>query len=114
MGFFDNYKDLGGGGKYLKSEEKQVLIDGGIPFEIESLQLDEENQYGPRYVAFCQIPDVESGEPTEGKISFPVGSGADSRDSMLKAMSEYLDSEGAEPVKVKLHKPGRAILLEAA
>lgn len=114
MSFFDSYKDLGGGGTYLKSDEKQFLIENGVVFEITGLAMDEENQYGPRFVAFCAIPNADSGEPEDKKISFPVGSGAESRDSMLRAMEKYLADEGAEPVRVKLTKPGRAILLTPA
>lgn len=111
MSFFETFKDLGGGGSYLKSDEKQFLIENGIAFDIKGLALDEENQYGPRYVAFCDIPNEETGELEERKISFPKGSGAESRDNMLHAMDEYLSGEGAEPVSVKLIKPGRAILI---
>lgn len=115
MSFFDSYKDLGGGGSYMKSDEKQVLIENGVPFSINSLQMDEENQYGPRYVAFCTIPNLTDpkGDEEERKIAFPVSSGADSRDAMLKAMDEFLKN-GGEPVKVKLSKPGRAILIQPA
>lgn len=114
MAFFDEYQDIGGGGKYLSSDEKQFLIDNGIAFEINKLAVDEDNQYGPRYVAFVTVPNQESGEGEERKVGFPLGSGAESRDSMLKAMDRYLQGEDGEPVKVKLSKPGRAILIEAA
>lgn len=108
-GFFDNYTDLGGGGKYLSSDEKLQLIENGITFSIKALTYDADNQYGPRYVAFIDVPAVETGEIEERKIGFPVGSGAESRDAMLKAMDEYLKGDEAEPVKVKLEKPARAI-----
>lgn len=111
--FFDNYTDLGGGGMYLKSDEKQFLIENGVAFDIVGITHDPDNSYGPRYVAFCKIPDPGTGEPEEKKIGFPTGSGVDSRDSMLKAMADYL-GDGGEPVSVKLTKPGRAILIESA
>lgn len=114
MSFFDEYVDIGGGGLWLASEQKQVMIENGIVFQIKGLAIDEDNQYGPRYVAFCEIPNTETGDLEPGKIGFPIGSGADSRDAMLKAMSKYLESEDAQPVFVKLEKPGRAILLVAA
>lgn len=109
-GFFDGYKSTAEGGNYLKSDEKQVLIDQGVIFEITGLTHDPENQYGPRWVAFAVIPSPEEGgEPLETKIAFPTGSGVDSRDNMLTAMAEYFGKDDSEPVKVKLTKVGRAI-----
>lgn len=108
--FFDGYKSTAEGGKYLSADEKQVLIDQGVVFEITALTHDPENQYGPRWVAFAVIPSPEKdGEPLETKIPFPTGSGVDSRDNMLTAMNEYFGKEDANPVKVKLTKVGRAI-----
>lgn len=117
MSFFDNYTDLGGGGRYLGSEDKQFLIDNGVTFHISALTLDADNQYGPRYVAFCSVPNKESGEPEEVKIGFPVSSGVDSRDAMLKQMEVYLKETAANTkpgIAVKLEKPGRAILIVSA
>lgn len=116
MGFFDGYKDIGGGGKYITADQKQFLIENGVSFEITKLVMDPENQYGPRYVAFIVVPDEETGELVEAKLGFPVGSGADSRDAMLKAMEVYLDEddEDKDKVYVQLSKPGRAILLQPA
>lgn len=111
MAFFDNYKDLGGGGRFLSAADKQVLIENGVPFKITGLQFDEHNEHGPRFIAFVLVPDVESGEEEERKIGFPVGSGVGSRDSMLEAMKEYFDGKDSEPVVVKMEKPGRAIFL---
>lgn len=111
--FWSTYKSPAstGSGRYLKSEDKSILIDGGVPFTIDSLYRDDENQYGPRYVAGCTIPDLNgSGDDKEEvKISFPLGSGVDSRDALLTQMEEYLDSDDGEPVEVKLAKTGRAI-----
>lgn len=113
--FFDDYQDLGGGGKFLSKDEKDFLIENGIAFEITAVGYDPDNQYGPRYVAFCNVPHPEEeGEIEEKKISFPTETGVDSRDAMLKAMKDYLTGEDAEPVKVKLEKPGRAILISQA
>lgn len=114
MGFFDNYQDLGGGGSWLKSAEKQVLIENGISFEITKVVRDDENEFGPRWVAFCTIPDEDTGEDTECKIGFPINSGVDGRDTMLGQMSEYLNGDNPEPVIVKLDKPGKAILIVPA
>lgn len=109
--FFDSYTDLGGGGRFLSAADKQVLIENGVPIKITGLMLDEHNEHGPRFIAFALVPDVETGEDEERKIGFPVGSGVGSRDAMLEAMKVYFDSEGAEPVSVKLEKPGRAIFI---
>lgn len=108
--FFDNYKSTAEGGKYLSGDEKQVLIDNGVVFDITALTWEPENQYGARFVAFVTIPPANGdGEPMEAKIPFPFGTNVDSRDNMLKAMQEYFDKEDAKPVSVKLTKVGRAI-----
>lgn len=110
MGFFDGYTSTAGGGKYISSDEKQVLIDNGVSFDITALVHEPENKYGPRYVAFVTVPNPEAGgEPLEAKIGFPTDSGVDSRDNMLRAMDSYFSEDGAEPVNVKLTKQGRAI-----
>lgn len=108
--FFDNYKSTAEGGKWISADEKQVLIDNGVVFDITALTLDPENQYGPRFVSFVTIPNPKEGEePLEGKISFPIDSGVDSRDNMLRAMQEYFGKDDSNPVSVKLTKVGRAI-----
>ena len=114
MAFFDTYVDKGAGGRFLSAADKQVLIENGIPFKITGLTWDPDNEHGARFIAYCSIPDADTGEEESRKIGFPVGSGVDSRDDMLRAMKEYLDGEGSEPVSVKLEKPGRAIFLVAA
>jgi hypothetical protein len=113
--FFDNYQDLGGGGTYMAAPEKNVLIDQGIPFTIDKLAFEAEGPFDgkPRFVAFVTVPDPDTGETEERQISYTKNSGAESRDKMLAAMQEYLDG-GGDPVKVKMYRAGRAILLEAA
>jgi hypothetical protein len=114
QGFFDTYKDLSTGGAFMKKDEKDFLIQNGIAFDITGLQWEDPDEFNDngRYVAFVTVPDAETGEPTERKISFPFGTNVPTRDSMLTAMKEYFDNaEGAEPVKVKLSQPGRAILI---
>lgn len=110
MGFFDGYKDLGGGGVFANPLFKQELIETGKTFQIVGVTHDPENIYGERFVAFCIIPNDE-GEDEEVKIGFPVGSGVGGRDAMLKAMSEYLAGDDPEPIFVKLEKPNKAILI---
>lgn len=112
--FFDGYQDLGGGGKFISSAEKQVLIENGVPFQITGVVDDPLNEYGPRFVTFCLIPDPETGETEERKVGFPTGSGVGGRDSMLAQMKEYLEGEDPEPIYVKLDKPGKAILIVPA
>lgn len=114
MAFFDNYQDIGEGGKYVSGDEKNFLIENGIEFEIQGLTYDAANKYGPRWVLFCQIPNAETGEPEERKLGFQTESGADTRDAMLKAMDDYFHGDNAEPVKVKLEKPGRAVFIRPA
>lgn len=111
MGFFDEYKEIGG--NYVKADEKQVLIDNGIPFQVTAVVADDENKYGPRYVATVLLPDPENGDEAERAISFPKGT-VDSRDRMLNQMMNYLEREDAEPVLVKLDKVGRSILVRSA
>ena len=115
QGFFDNYKDLGTGGSFVKGPEKDFLISNAVAFEITGLQWEDPDEYNEngRYVAFCNVPDAETGEMEERKISFPYGTNVPTRDSMLKAMKEYFDEDG-EPVKVKMAQPGRAILVHPA
>jgi hypothetical protein len=115
MGFFDGYKDIGGGGEWLTPDEKDDLIEGGVPFAITGLTYDENagTQYGPRWVAFIEVPDYEDvndGEFDERKVGFPVGSGAKSRDAMMSAMSEYFDENDGEKVWIKLTRRGQAII----
>lgn len=111
MSFWDNYKEIGG--NFVKAEEKQVLMEGGIPFQITGIALDEDNSYGPCFVATVLLPDPENGEEAERSIYFPKGT-VESRDRMLKQMMEYLDGEDADAVMVKLEKAGRSILIRQA
>ncbi len=110
-GFFDSYKEIGG--NFIGAAEKQVLIENGIPMSISSLVHDENNKFGPRFVATVTLPDPATGEDTERAISFPIGT-VDSRDRMLGEMEKYLDGEDADEVRIKLEKVGRSILVRPA
>lgn len=114
MGFFDQYKGKEGGGSFLSSPSKQFLIENGVPFQITGVAEDPENEFGPRYVAFCLIPDEVDGELQERKVGFPTGTGVSGRDDMLAQMKVYLEDEDGEPIWVKLEKPGKAILIVPA
>lgn len=113
--FFDNYQDLGGGGTFITSDEKQYIIENGVVFSIHKLgkEREEDAKYEPGYIAFCSVPDLNDpeGEVQERKLRVPYGTGVNTRDDMMAAMKEYLESEGSVPVQVKLEKPGRAILI---
>lgn len=111
MGFWDEYKEIGG--NFIKAEEKQVLIENGIPMVVLAVIEDQANQYGPRYVAQVSVPNPETGEDEERAISFPIGT-VESRDRMLAQLTEYLGRPDAEEVTVKLEKAGRSILLRQA
>lgn len=129
MSFFDEYVDIGAsGGAWISTDEKAVLMSEGIPFTITGLADDDENRYGPRFVAFCLVPDPETGEESERKLGFPkvvrdeegnVEGGVESRDRMLNAMKHGegtypgLDN-GGDPITVKLEKVGRAIIIRQA
>lgn len=111
LGFFDTFQEVGG--NFVGAEEKAVLIENGIPLTVLAVVMDEQNKYGPRFVAKCLVPNPTTAQPEERSISFPVGS-VDSRDRMLTAMSEWLRENPEESVTVKLEKAGRAILLRKA
>lgn len=111
MGFFDDYQEIGG--QFMTAAEKQVLIDEGIPFQITAITEDARFDDKERFVVQVLVPDPENGEEQERLIGFQKN-GVDSRDRMLKQMKEYLASDEAEPVIVKLEKVGRAQVLRNA
>lgn len=118
MGFFDEYPQDSGGGLYIKAEEKAEIANAGIPFVVNEVINDDENVYNgkvqPRFVVVLELPDPETGEPTERRLSFPKGTGVDSRDKMLAQLGAYLASDKAEEVTLKLTKVGRAYVLKDA
>ena len=111
MGFWDEYVEVGG--NFIKADEKQVIIDNGIPLRVLAIVEDQQNQYGPRYVAQVVCPNPETDEDEERAVSFPIGT-VESRDRMLAQLLEYLRRDDAEEVVVKLEKKGRSILLRQA
>lgn len=111
MGFdFDKYK--GSGGNFITAAEKLVLAENGIPFTIREIRVvhkfEKEN-----YELTIDVPDPESGDNEERVLSFPIGSGAESRDATLNGMQEYL-AGGGDPVEAKVEKIGRAFFVSAA
>ena len=117
MGFFDTYEDTGGGGVYIKGDEKKVIAESGIPFTVTEVINDDENMYEgkkqPRFVLVIDLPSAQTGEPEERKLSFPKGT-VESRDRMLSQMAAYLATDSPEDVVVKLAKVGRSFILQQA
>ena len=108
--FFDGYKDIGGG-DYVGKDEKDVLIDNGIPFQITDVVYQEESKFGERFVCRVLMPDPESGEEEERLMSFGAGT-VESRDRLLNALTEWLSEADNEPPYVKLSRVGRAVIIE--
>jgi hypothetical protein len=110
LGFdFDAYA---GGGHYISAAEKKALAENGIPFVIQGVRqvhkFDNEN-----YELTILCPNPETAEDEERVLSFPIGSGAESRDRMIAGMVKHFD-EGGEDIAAKLDKVGRAYFLVAA
>jgi hypothetical protein len=118
-GFWDTYKDEGGG-KYLTAPEKAALIDDETVLEITAVRFDEKNQFGgnpaPRYVVTFNVPEglkkVVGGERLAG---FAISDdGESSRDRLLEALTDYIGSKGAEPVFVQMERIGQFVALVKA
>jgi hypothetical protein len=118
-GFWDSYKDEGGG-KYLTAPEKAALIDGETVLEISAVRYDEKNQYqgnpAPRFVVTFIVPEglknVVAGERLAG---FTISDdGESSRDRLLGALQEYLESGDADPVLVVMERIGQFVALVKA
>jgi hypothetical protein len=111
-GFWDTYKDEGGG-KYLTAPEKASLIDNGTVLEIVKVRYDEKNQYqgnpAPRYVVTFVVDGVER------FAGFAINEEDESsRDRLLGALVEYLDEPGADKVEVVMEKKGQFVALVKA
>jgi hypothetical protein len=109
--FWDNYKEVGG--NFVSGDEKKVLVENGIPFDVTQVTKRESGKFGPEYALSVLVPNAETGEPEERTMTFQYGT-VGSRDSMLAQMEVYLDSEGASPVTCKLEMGGRAVLIRKA
>lgn len=119
QGFWDTYKDEGGG-KYLTAAEKNTLIDNGTVLTITGVRYDEKNQFqgnpAPRYVVTFSVPEglksVTAGERFAG---FAISEDGDSsRDRLLAALVDYLDDPKAEKVEVVMEKVGNFVALVKA
>lgn len=109
MGFdWDAYK---GGGNYISAAEKKALADSGIPFVVNAVRGPIDKGFEkPAFELDITVPNPEDGETEERCLSFPFGSGAESRDRMLKGMQEHL-AGGGEPLEAKVYKAGRGYFL---
>jgi len=111
-GFWDTYKDEGGG-KYLTAAEKSALIDDATVLEITAVRYDEKNQFqgnpAPRYVVTFVVDGAER------FAGFAISEDGDSsRDRLLGALAEYLDEDGAEKVEVVMERVGNFVALVKA
>lgn len=111
-GFWDTYKDEGGG-KYLTAPEKAKLISDGTALEIVAVRYDEKNQFqgnpAPRYVVTFVVDGVER------FAGFAISDDGDSsRDRLLGALVDYLDTPGAEKVEVVMEQIGQFVSLVKA
>lgn len=97
QGFWDTYKDEGGG-KYLTAAEKKRLIEDGTALDIVGIRYDEKNQFqgnpAPRYVVTFVVDGAER------FAGFAISEDGDSsRDRFLAAASEALDSGEYEKIE---------------
>ena len=111
-GFWDTYKDEGGG-KYLTAAEKNTLIDNGTVLQITAVRYDEKNQFqgnpAPRYVVTFVVDDAER------FAGFAISEDGDSsRDRLLAALVDYLDTDGADKVEVVMERVGNFVTLVKA
>jgi len=112
QGFWETYKDEGGG-KYLTASEKNDLIDAGTVLEIVGVRYDEKNQFqgnpAPRFVVTFVV------DGTERFAGFAISEdGNSSRDNLLGALVEYIGSKDAEKVFVRMEKIGQFVALVKA
>lgn len=112
-GFWDQYKDEGSG-KYLTATEKNDLIDNGVELQIVGVRYDEKNQYqgnsAPRFVVAFLI----NGE--EKLAGFALSEDGSSRDRLLEALSEYLETPAGKKDKilVRMERIGQFVALVKA
>jgi hypothetical protein len=111
VSFWDNYEEVGG--NFVSGNEKKVLIDNGIPFDITAITHRDEGKFGPEWMLSVLVPNAETGDPEERTMCFQSGN-VGSRDDMLRAAKAYLDGDEGAPITVKLEMNGRSQLLRSA
>lgn len=109
---FDWSKYESSGGSFISADEKKVLAENGIPFTVTAI-VEKEKFDKLNYELTITVPNPETGDDEERILSFPIGSGAESRDATLTGLKKYLD-EGGEAVKAKVTKIGRAYFVTQA
>lgn len=110
MGFdWEKYESAG---NYITAEEKQVLAENGIPFVVTAVMAKHKFE-GEHYELTVRVPNPETGEDEERTLSFPIGSGAESRDATLAGLKEHL-AETGEEISAKVTKVGRAFFIVGA
>ena len=115
MAFWDQHDAGGGAGGYLTPEEKKELVDAETVFEITAVRLEEEGKFGDRYIASLTLPDPATGDNETRLIGFPIGSGADGRDALLKAMiDDHFGAGEKDGIPCILAMGGRAFVLKPA
>lgn len=112
MSFFDNYEDAGPG-NWVSADEKDAIIENGIPFKIIAVTYEEEGKYGDRFVLRIELPNPETGEEEERLMGYGAGT-VESRDRMLRSMKSYLEDADAVPPEVKIERIGRAVIIRPA
>lgn len=112
MGFFDTYKDEGSG-NYIGKDERQTLIANEVPLEIVKIYETQHSEYGPKYNV---VVNLEGEERTISWKKADENGGVYSRDRMLVAMQEYLESKGDDdPLpRVVIYRVKQAQLLRDA
>lgn len=116
-GFWDANPDLltGGGGEYVGADEKEELMEDGVPFPVTSVAIRENpfEKDSEQYVVAITLPDSETGEPTARLLTFTKGA-VESRDRTCDRMAKYLEDPANEPPVCQLEKVGRSIILRPA
>lgn len=113
MGF--DWNDYKGGGSYVSAAEKKAMADSGIPFTVNAVRGPIDKGFEkPAMELDITVPNPETGEDEERCLSFPYGSGAESRDRQLQGLKGYFDDGGkAEDLpKAKVIKIGRGYFIE--
>ena len=109
---FDGDKYRGSTGRFITKEEKNLLVQEGIPFQVVGIRqvfkFDKEN-----YELTILMPDPTTGEEEERVLTFPIGSGAESRDAQLAGLAAHFE-ENDEPWTAKMYQQGRGYYLQNA
>lgn len=117
--FWDGYKDEGGG-MYLSAAEKAALIENEVAIQIVGVREDEANQFkgqpSPRFVVTALVPNPLTGENEERLAGFAISPEGSSRDRLLEALAEYLETdEGqADEINVVLEQIGNFVAIKKA